>query len=529
MKLRSLSGRKAVAAAATMALVASTVGIGLLASPASAASQTIVLSCSPTTLAPPLTPDIPFVINIDGASPATAFPTGANLSLSTVSGSIVLAGQLVGGLRAQGATDLGVSQGIVPITATNTSAPSTKVNTNALQIGSPSTQPITGFVPDPDGAGPVVATANPIVIPFAGPVTYPSWVSAGVNGGTVNFTPTPTGAGFILLTTGLPIPSLGTGVLNTATGGPGPGNCTQLVGPAGPIATTNLVNAAPTFTAPVGTQVVSNAATAAIAVTANDSDSSIVGASWAVSAQPNPLAGTVSLGAAGGSGASSTATFNFTATAGYTGPASFTVSVSDGTTPSTYIINLNVVGGDAGSQGVFQVVNGGFLDLDACGFGPNNNPALDSAFTGGDNLQPPVLTGNCNFSMSPITLDGSNQISTGSFNDLTITEARGLPLAWSLTAQLSGPLTNATPYAGTNDEIAAANLVMGVPTCTTVTGLNPAPTAGSGGPLSAVQTVCSAVAGQNTGQFLADAGVTLAIPSSTYAGTYKGIINFVLA
>ena len=528
MKLRSLSGRKAVAAAATMALVASTVGIGLLASPASAAPQTVVMACNLTTLASDPVTLSPFVVTLDGTAPVSAFPSGANVSLSNVSGTIVIPGQVVGGLKANPAsastTAIGLSGGQVSITATNTTQ-GTQLNTTLANI-SATPVPISGF--NPTGGPGGTPIADDIVLPIAGPVAYPSWLTAGTNGGTVTFTPVATGSGFIQSLVAGPAPTIGFGALNNAFGGPGPGNCFGAPA-AGPIASTNLVNGAPTFSAPVGTQVVSNAATAAINVTANDSDSSIVGASWAVSAQPNPLAGTVSLGAAGGSGASSTATFNFTATAGYTGPASFTVSVGDGTTTSTYIINLNVVGGDAGSQGVFQVVNGGFLDLDACGFGPNNNPALDTAFTGGDNLQPPVLTGNCNFSMSPITLDGSNQISTGSFNDLTITEARGLPLAWSLTAQLSGPLTNATPYAGTNDEIAAANLVMGVPTCTTVTGLNPAPSAGSGGPLSAVQTVCSAVAGQNTGQFLADAGVTLAIPSSTYAGTYKGIINFVLA
>ena len=170
---------------------------------------------------------------------------------------------------------------------------------------------------------------------------------------------------------------------------------------------------------------------------------------------------------------------------------------------------------------MFQVVNAGFLDLDACG--------LDD-FSGGDNFQPPTDAGNCTFSMTPaVDLDGTDQQTTGSFNDLTVTDARGIPITWTLTAQLSGPLTNATSFPGVNDEIAATNLVMGVPTCTTTTGLNPDPTPGAGGSLDAVRTVCSAAAGENSGQFLADAGLTLDVPSSTYAGTYKGIINFVLA
>ena len=267
---------------------------------------------------------------------------------------------------------------------------------------------------------------------------------------------------------------LGAGSLNNNFGGPGGGgNCTQLAGTPDPtvIGSTLLEDPGPVFTAPVGTQTVSNAAPANINVTATDGDATGVdGTTWALNT--NATNGNVVLGSAGASGPSSTAVFSYAATSGYVGPDSFVVEVGDGVSTTTYTINLDVVGGDAGSQGVFQVVNAGFLDLDACG--------LDD-FSGGDNFQPPTDPGNCTFSMTPaVDLDGTDQQTTGSFNDLTVTDARGIPITWTLTAQLSGPLTNATSFPGVNDEIAATNLVMGVPTCTTTTGLNPDPTPGAG-------------------------------------------------
>ena len=37
------------------------------------------------------------------------------------------------------------------------------------------------------------------------------------------------------------------------------------------------------------------------------------------------------------------------------------------------------------------------------------------------------------------------------------------------------------------------------------------------------------MAGQNTGSFLVDGGLSLTVPSTAYAGTYTGTINFIVS
>ena len=89
-----------------------------------------------------------------------------------------------------------MQEGLVPITATSTSTP-TQVNTSGLEFASPDVT-ITGY-----DAG--TGTADPITFPFAGPISYPSWVTAGVDGGTVDFSVGFDGGGFILTVPGWPV------------------------------------------------------------------------------------------------------------------------------------------------------------------------------------------------------------------------------------------------------------------------------------------------------------------------------------
>ena len=56
----------------------------------------------------------------------------------------------------------------------------------------------------------------------------------------------------------------------------------------------------------------------------------------------------------------------------------------------------------------------------------------------------------CTVPMSGVQLNGQAQTSTGTLNQLTVVDARGLPLPWTLTAQLADDLVNSTPPSGTD-------------------------------------------------------------------------------
>jgi hypothetical protein len=250
----------------------------------------------------------------------------------------------------------------------------------------------------------------------------------------------------------------------------------------------------------------------AVAVSASDSGGAgIVPGSWAIAAGPTcttaPDNGTASI-----SGTTTGATVTFDAPADEA-DCTIDVTVGDGvTTSAVKTLNIHVAAGDSLQQDVTQVVNPGVLDLLACG---------------GDTSPDPTT---CGATMSPITLNGSDQDTTGHIEQVTVKDARGGPIAWSLTAQLGGDLTNGTAgLTGPNAVIDDALLRI-TPTCVTAPGSSNAdPADGAGGSLEVSRVVCSAAAGDNTGSFLVDADLDLTVPSTTYAGTYTGTINFIVS
>jgi hypothetical protein len=175
-------------------------------------------------------------------------------------------------------------------------------------------------------------------------------------------------------------------------------------------------------------------------------------------------------------------------------------------------MTVNVTaGGDQVSEGISQEVIGGVLDLSACG---TTNPDPST----------------CLITMSPVQLDGQSHTSHGAIEQLTVSDARGMPAGWTLTATAPMPLQNTnSSLTGPNSQISQANLTLSDASCAASAGnLNPNPTAGAGGSLDGVVTICSADAGSNSGGFTADAALSLLVPSSAYAGTYTGTIDFVV-
>jgi hypothetical protein len=509
---------KPTAVLSGIGLIAASLAITMLgASSAGATPQSITLGCHVTENAGSPPPVVPIDVTIDGSSPSAAFPSGQNVSLTNVDITITFPSVVIGSLRQTfGSTGAGLAfsldQGLVGVSATH-ATPSSRLNTDPTDI-SGSSVPVTGYVPDPDGAGPLTASADPISWTVQD-VPYGAFVSSGLSGDTMAFSPSSAGSGFILGVTGHQnftfLSATGFGTLNAGTpaAGPGTGTCTDFSPATGAFATTALGDVPPTVNAATFPAIGGIGNT--LIVTGSSSDATgIDPATWA--ATP-PVCGAGSATVSVGATTTSSAQLTFNAPTSTT-TCTFDVTVDDtaGNTSAPATMTVNVVaGGDGVSQGVSQIVEPGVLDLSACG---TTNPDPTT----------------CAIAMSNVQLDGDPHTSTGAVNPLTVSDARGMPVEWTLTANMPLPLQNGNPtLSGPNARIASSNLSLSGAACAPDAGnLNSAPSAGAGGSLDQIVTICTAASGSNGGSFTADADLSLLVPSSVYAGTYTGTINFIV-
>jgi hypothetical protein len=189
----------------------------------------------------------------------------------------------------------------------------------------------------------------------------------------------------------------------------------------------------------------------------------------------------------------------------------FEISASDGTTTSTQQVFIDVVGGDTSGQGVGTTVGSATLDLTVCG-SSGSGPAT------------------CSIDIPGVQLDGTTQTTAGSINQVTVVDARGLAVGWTLTALLDGPLTNENwTLSGVNAEIPASNMLLQNQSCTIVDGPGSTVVPGSAGTLDSPVTVCTSPVGSSGGTFTADADLDLTVPASVLAGNYSGTITFVIS
>ncbi|MDI2124898.1 hypothetical protein [Yinghuangia seranimata] len=129
-------------------------------------------------------------------------------------------------------------------------------------------------------------------------------------------------------------------------------------------------------------------------------------------------------------------------------------------------------------------------------------------------------------SFGTVTLNGTVQQVKAPLNQITVVDARGGTLGWSLT----GTMTDLVAANGV-DKIPAGNISW-VPACAAApTSLSPV-TTGSPGPLG---TTAVTLCGQNPdtgkatgGRFTADAELTLSTPEFAAAGTYGGTLTITL-
>ena len=219
-----------------------------------------------------------------------------------------------------------------------------------------------------------------------------------------------------------------------------------------------------------------------------------------------------------------------------TGTPSFTFTVSNAggtSTPATIVLNIGTPPVD---QPITDQVSGGQLVLTCA------DPATTTT---------PVTTCTT-LPLPPVTLNGqANTVTATSASNVWVADNRGTSAAWALTAQLipSSINTNATCATvatfcnetgqGTDaahNQIPAANLSLAINQTTgcvvdPLTGnTNPNPTPGAATQnFGAAVTLCTATAGSNSGPFVFTGTYSLTVPSSVYAGTYAGTVEYLVS
>ncbi len=211
-------------------------------------------------------------------------------------------------------------------------------------------------------------------------------------------------------------------------------------------------------------------------------------------------------------------TFQFTASNASSTSSPATVTVNIGTPPVHEQIN--------------QQVNGGQLVL-SC-----SSP--ETYLPGSALLTCPTID------LPAITLNGLQQTAVSNGSTLYVSDNRGLPTnTWTLTASMIPTASNPNATCGgvaafcnssigssassANGKIAASLLALSNIGCAVHAGnLNPAPTAGANGTFASTRTLCTANVGQSGGTFDVTKTYTLSVPSSVFAGTYMGTVEYLV-
>jgi hypothetical protein len=157
-------------------------------------------------------------------------------------------------------------------------------------------------------------------------------------------------------------------------------------------------------------------------------------------------------------------------------------------------------------------------------------------------------TGGTGVTMTPITLNGYQQTSTGSINGITLIDARGTLVGWSAVAQFqqndfTGPTAGKNPIdhqipagnvflGGTNGTAAptvvcavASQPPLGQPSCIISEVTQPASNVALAGPAGSAVSLGSAAAGGGGGSFSLSSGLVIYVPSYIAAGTYTDTLN----
>jgi hypothetical protein len=147
-----------------------------------------------------------------------------------------------------------------------------------------------------------------------------------------------------------------------------------------------------------------------------------------------------------------------------------------------------------------------------------------------------------NVTMSPITLNGFQQTSTGVLNTDVVQDIRGTLVGWTVTAVFQDDLLNATPQGNHNtipvsgfNWTPSVSLSVAVPPsgfladvaagAATAAGFDKSVANGGGG---TARTLCVAAPGGGGGTFNCAAGLTLNVPAGVAAGSYSAVLQITI-
>ncbi len=146
-------------------------------------------------------------------------------------------------------------------------------------------------------------------------------------------------------------------------------------------------------------------------------------------------------------------------------------------------------------------------------------------------------------SMSPITLDGVVQQSTGNLQQVAVNDSRGTLVGWTLTGQFLGEFVNATPTGNAVNNTICVELTCPTGVVGTAGGgfnwtptILSTPTQATAGPAttggmstSTPATLCYAVAGGGGGITDCGAALSLGVPPSVTRGSYTAVLQLTVS
>ena len=144
--------------------------------PASAATGGGTLLCPNTLLT---TQVAPLSVTVTANPTGPKAPTGASIPVNGATVTVTIPGPVIGGFKAQAnANNVSLTAATIKLDATHATG------VLSATVSAP-VQPITGFVADPDGAGPAMATADPITFEATG-VNFGTLTTSGASGQSVD-------------------------------------------------------------------------------------------------------------------------------------------------------------------------------------------------------------------------------------------------------------------------------------------------------------------------------------------------------
>lgn len=131
------------------------------------------------------------------------------------------------------------------------------------------------------------------------------------------------------------------------------------------------------------------------------------------------------------------------------------------------------------------------------------------------------MTAGGNQTLNPVTLNGTDQNTTGSLGTLDVIDARGTGAGWNV-------VVSSTDFAKSGDPsktIGAAGFDVSAPPAVTTVAGNTAPSSNSGTLSGGGLKLLSAALNEGMGNYQVTPSLQLSVPAQTYAGTYTATVT----